>query len=82
MSDRPISWMTLDKGTRVIAADGEEIGSVAEVVSDGDIFSGISVSSGLLTGNRFVPADLIGTIEEDSVSLTITSKEASERLEA
>lgn len=83
MTDQPISWMTLDKGTRVLAADGEEIGTIAEVVADRekDIFSGVSVSPGLLSGNRFVPADLIGRIEEDSVSLTITSEEASERLE-
>ena len=75
--------MTLKKGTRVVASDGDELGTVADVIADAekDIFSGLSMSSGLFSGNRFVPADMIGEITADSVTLTIAAAET-ERLEA
>lgn len=78
-----ISWMTLEKGTRVVGSDGEEIGTVAVIVADRqqDIFSGIAISSGLFSGNRFVPADMIDRMEAESVQLTITSGDADARLD-
>ena len=79
---QPISYLALEKGTPVVGSDGSEIGTVAQVVSDRDIFSGLEVSSGLLTGNRFVPADLVEAITDESVSLSITSEEADSKLEA
>ena len=82
MADTPVSWMTLKKGTRVIASDGEELGTVADVIADAekDIFSGLEVSSGLFTGNRFIPAEYVDEITIDSVTLTIAAAEA-ERFE-
>lgn len=79
----PISWMTLEKGTSVVASDGSEVGEVGEVVADRqkDIFSGITLSGGLFGTDRFVPADLIGTMTADEVQLTIDQKQA-EALEA
>lgn len=75
--------MTLQKGTRVLASDGDELGTVADVIADRekDIFSGLSLSSGLFSGNRYVPADLVDEITSDSVTLTIAAADA-ETLEA
>ena len=78
MADAPVSWMTLKKGTRVLTSDGDELGTVADVIADAekDIFSGLSMSSGMFSGNRFVPADMIGEITAESVTLTIAAAEA------
>ena len=80
----PISYMALQKGTPVLASDGSELGTVAEVIADEqkDIFSGLEITSGLLTGNRFVPADLVGSITDEAVELTIGPGEADSKLEA
>ena len=80
----PISYMALQKGTPVKTSDGTELGTVAEVVSDvqKDIFSGLEVTSGILSGKRFVPADLVASITDESVELSITSNEAESKLEA
>ena len=74
----PISWMTLSKGTSVVASDGAELGEVGEVVADSqkDIFSGITIGGGLFGTDRFVPADLIDTMTTDEVRLTIDQKQA------
>lgn len=82
MSDNeaPISWMTLERGTVIQSSDGEEIGSVHEVVADRekDIFSGVTIDSGLLSNNRFAPADIIEEISTSGVRLSITAAEAGE----
>lgn len=80
----PISYMALQKGTPVLASDGTELGTVWEVVADerDDIFSGLQVSSGLLSGNRFAPADLVESITDEAVRLKITPDEAESKLEA
>lgn len=77
-----ISYLALAKGTPVVGSDGSDIGTVAKVLADerGDIFTGLEVSSGILTGNRFVPADLVDTITDEAVSLSITADEADAKL--
>ncbi len=79
----PISYMALQKGTPVVTSDGTELGTVTEVISDDqkDIFSGLEVTSGLLSGKRFVPADLVASITDDAVELSFTSEEADGKLE-
>jgi uncharacterized protein YrrD len=79
----PTSWMTHKKGTPVVAADGNEVGKVSEVVGDEQqgIFSGITVSPGLLAENRFVPASLVDDLTEDRVSLAVASEELESRTE-
>ena len=80
----PTSWMSLKKGTSVLAADGSELGRVTEVVADRqkDIFSGIAFRHGVLGTDRFAPANVVGTLTDDAVHLTITAGEAEEALEA
>lgn len=79
-SDAPISWMTLEKGTPVLSSDGDEVGKIDEVVADRqkDIFSGVTISSGLLSASRFAPAGVIAGMSSEAVRLSITGAEVEE----
>lgn len=81
MSD-PVSWLLIEPGWKVVAADGSEIGQVREVVGDKgkDIFDGLAVSSGLLAKARYVPAESVGTIIEGQIEVDL-GPDAAERLE-
>lgn len=82
MSD-PVSWFLIDSGWKVVGSDGADLGKVAEVVGDpgSDIFNGLSVSPGLLHGNRYVAAEWVGTITEGRVEVELDAA-AFERLGA
>lgn len=75
MPGDPVSWLLIEPGWTVVAADGAEIGRVEQVVGDpdSDIFSGLAISSGLVTGlvgkARFVPAERIRSITEGRIEL-------------
>jgi sporulation protein YlmC with PRC-barrel domain len=70
----PISYLTLEKGTAVYSADGEKIGSVAEIQADegSDIFDSIVLDrNSILPGGREeIPADEIDEIYERGVVLS------------
>lgn len=78
MSGDPVSWLMIERGWRVVDSAGEEFGHVDQVAGDAeaDIFSGLVVSTGLLSGHRYVPAEQVGTITEGSVQLHLTRDEA------
>lgn len=78
----PVSWFLIEKHWKVVGADGEEIGNVEEVVGDSsaDIFSGLTVGTGLLHKGRLVPAELVAEIVEGEVRLSI-GKDEFERLD-
>ncbi len=82
--DRPIAWLALEKGTTVRAADGDEIGVVSQVIGDEqkDIFSGITITSGLFGTERYAPADLVDAITRSEVRLSLGSRRAAEALDA
>ena len=67
----PVSYLMLEKGTAVYAADGERLGTVAEVRADtvNDIFDAIVLdTNSLLPGGRTeVPAADIDRIYERGV---------------
>ena len=71
----PGSYLTLEPGTPVLFADGEELGRVARVLAEpgADIFEGIEVDPGLLARRRLVAADLVDEIYERGVALNIDS---------
>jgi PRC-barrel domain protein len=77
-----VSWLVIEKGWAVVAADGTEIGKVHEVVGDEgeDIFDGLAVSSGLRGRPRYVPAERVKRITEGRIELDLSGNEA-ERLE-
>jgi uncharacterized protein YrrD len=76
--DRPIAWPALKEGTPVHDSTGAEIGKVGRVVADQqkDIFSGITVTSGIFSTERFAPAEVVGRITETKVELSIEAAEA------
>ena len=78
----PVSWFLIEQHWRVVGSDGEEIGTVEEVVGDSnaDIFSGLAVGTGLVHKPRLVPSELVGEIVEGEVRLSIAEDEF-ERLE-
>jgi uncharacterized protein YrrD len=69
----PVSWFLIEPGWKVADAQGKDIGRVEEVVGDtgADIFNGLSISTGLLKGARYVPAELVESITEDRVQLRV-----------
>ena len=56
MSNDPVSWFVIEPGWRVVDAQGEDVGSVDEVVGDSsdDIFNGLSISTSMLGRPRYV----------------------------
>ena len=73
----PVAWLLIDRGWSVVGSDGETLGDVDEIVGDTgkDIFSALSVSTGVLRHRKYVPSELVGLIEEGTVHLTIGSDE-------
>jgi hypothetical protein len=75
MSDlgRPSSYLLLQPGVPVYGADGDEVGTLAEVLAapDQDIFDAIIVRSD--DGNRMIPAAQVGEIYERGVELAVAA---------
>ena len=73
----PVSWLVVEPGWEVVAADGKRVGEVREIVGDTskDIFNGLVVSPGLLKAARYVPSEVVGAIYEGRVELTIDEEE-------
>jgi uncharacterized protein YrrD len=73
LSSTPVSWLVIEPGWSVVAADGEEIGKVDEVVGDAstDIFNGLAVSTGLLGKPKYVPAESVGEIVDGQVRVDL-----------
>jgi uncharacterized protein YrrD len=69
----PVSWLMVEPGWTVETSDGEEVGTVHEVLSDedADIFDGLAITQGLLRRPRYVPAENVGEITEGRIHLTI-----------
>ena len=74
MSSDPVSWLVVEHGWKVVAADGTSVGTVEEVIGDTgkDIFNGLSVAAGLLKRRKYVPAEQVAAIAEGEVRLAIT----------
>jgi hypothetical protein len=70
----PVAWTVVERGWAVVASDGNEVGTVAEVLGDpeADIFDGLSVGVGtVLNRPNYVPSESVGAIEVGTVHLTI-----------
>jgi hypothetical protein len=78
----PVSWLLIEKGWRVYASDGSELGKVVDIGGDeeADIFDGLAVDAGFLDKPRYVPGEVVAEIEQDHVSLRLT-RDKFERLE-
>ncbi|MGH2832407.1 MAG: PRC-barrel domain-containing protein [Solirubrobacteraceae bacterium] len=73
----PIAYQLLDEGVPVLCSDGEQIGTVASVLSEAaeDVFHGLLVKTAG-HGIRFVGASDIASIHEHGVDLRIDSPAA------
>lgn len=76
-SSEPVSWLLVERGWKVEAADGSELGKVEETVGDSslDIFSGLTVATGLLSTPRYVPAERVAEITDGRIRLAIDPDE-------
>jgi Uncharacterized protein conserved in bacteria (DUF2171) len=74
----PVSWLQIEQGWDVVAADGAAVGTVAQVEGDkqSDIFDGLAVESVLSGGIRYVPGEQVGAIHPGEVTLKIDSAAA------
>jgi uncharacterized protein YrrD len=74
MSTDPVSWFLIEPGWKVVDATGADVGRVEEVVGDSgaDIFNGLSITTGLLTGARYVPAESVEVITEGRIQLQLS----------
>ena len=77
MSSDPVSWLVVEPGWRVAAADGTDLGAGQSVVGDTGkvIFYGLAVTPGLLKAAKYVPAESVGPIVEGLVELTLSPEE-------
>ena len=71
MNRRPVSWFMVEPGWRVLGPEGDELGTVDEVLGDeeADIFNGLQVLSGLLAKPSYVPAERVAEIREGEIVL-------------
>jgi uncharacterized protein YrrD len=69
----PASWLIVEPGWKVVAADGSEVGRVEEIVGDTgkDIFNGLAVSTGVLSKPKYVPAERVSKIVDGEVRLDL-----------
>lgn len=73
----PVSWFVVEPGWKIVAADGDEVGTLHELLGDleRDIFDGIAVSTGALTKPTYVPSEQVGEIREGEVHLALTGEQ-------
>lgn len=73
----PVSWFVVEPGWKIVAADGDEVGTVHEMLGDleRDIFDGIAVSAGALAKPTYVPSEQVGEICEGEVHLALTREQ-------
>jgi hypothetical protein len=73
----PVSWLLIETGWKVLAADGSEVGAVDEVVGDDtiDIFDGLAIATSAFGKPRYVPAEQVAEITEGTVRLSLTREQ-------
>jgi len=76
----PVSWLMIETGWKVQAADGAEVGEVDEVVGDSgvDIFDGLAIATTLLGKPRYVPSEEVAEITEGVVRLSLTREQVAQ----
>ncbi|MEO8290053.1 MAG: PRC-barrel domain-containing protein [Gaiellaceae bacterium] len=71
----------LEPGAEVIASGGETVGKLSRVVgdADADVFTGLAIKHGLLSGERLVPSERVKGIWPTRIEVELTKDEV-ERL--
>lgn len=77
MTEPEVSWKAIERDAVVVAADGTNAARVAEVTGDpdADIFNGLVLSLGALSGNRYLPAERVRRIWPDRVEVDASADE-------
>jgi hypothetical protein len=72
-----VSWKAIERNAVVVARDGEEVGKAKEVAGDteADIFSGLVVSVGVGSADRFLPAERVTGIWSERVEVDLSPAE-------
>ncbi len=70
----PVAWTMIERGWSVCDAAGGEVGKVGELTGDvnHDIFDGLTVSTGVLGGTKYVPSERVKEIRTGVVVLDIS----------
>jgi hypothetical protein len=77
VNEQPVSWLLIEEGWEVVGSDGQHVGKVDEVEGEGDIFSGLLVSTHLFGKPRMISADQVAEIDEGGrIHLSISSSNA------
>ena len=73
----PVSWLMIETGWKVLAADSSEVGEVDEVTGDSsvDIFDGLAISTRAFGKPRYVPSEQVEEITEGAVRLSLTREQ-------
>jgi len=77
-----VSWKAIESGAVVVSSDGEKAAKVSRVVGDpaADVFTGLAVTVGILSGERFIPSEHVVGIWPDRIEVDL-SKAAMESLD-
>ncbi len=72
-----VSWKVVEAGADVISPDGEKAATVSRVVGDpdADVFTGLAVKVGILSGERLAPSEHVTGIWADRVTVDLTKAE-------
>ena len=73
----PVSWLMIETGWDVLAADGSKVGEVDEIAGDDteDIFDGLAIATSGFGKPRYVPAEQVAEITDGSVRLSLTREQ-------
>ena len=73
----PVSWLMIEAGWDVLAADGTKVGEVDEIAGDDteDIFDGLAIATSALGKPRYVPAEQVVEITDGAVRLSLTREQ-------
>ena len=73
----PVAWTVIEPGWKVVDANGDDVQRVHEVRGDFDldIFDGLTVTHGILSRDKYVPAEHVAAIYEGEVHLSISREE-------
>ena len=74
LNEPEVSWKALEPGAEVISSDGEVVGKLSRVVGDAeaDVFTGLAVKPGILSGERLVPSEHVPHIWPRRVEVSLT----------
>jgi uncharacterized protein YrrD len=73
----PVAWKAVEKGWVVYDRAGDQVGTVEEIAGDetADIFDGFGIKTGALSGVKYVPAEIVESIAEGEIRLTIAGND-------